>query len=94
MWTASPEDQAGNPLLSMTAKLDPWTVNSNDILDSIDARLDKLKEGESLRRHLYYSSDFIIGPLAWLMKKEFFLQTTTHHFMLKVSPSFMGGLHN
>ncbi|KAG1836146.1 hypothetical protein DFJ58DRAFT_847138 [Suillus subalutaceus] len=44
MWTASPEDQASNPLPSMTAQLNPWTVNSNDILDSIDARLDKLKE--------------------------------------------------
>ncbi|KAG1718814.1 hypothetical protein EDD22DRAFT_952462 [Suillus occidentalis] len=76
MWTASPEDQAGNPLPSMTAELNPWTVNSDDILD---ARLDKLKE----------------GPLAWLMKKEFCLQFTTHHVMLKVSPSFMGGrLHN
>ncbi|KAG0703420.1 hypothetical protein DFH29DRAFT_998559 [Suillus ampliporus] len=74
MWTASPD----NPLPSLTAKLNPWTVNSDNI-DSIDARLDKLKE----------------GPLAWLMKKEFFLQFTMHHAMLKVSPLFMGGrLHN
>jgi hypothetical protein len=50
MWTASPEDQAGNPLPSMTAELNPWTVNSDDILD---ARLDKLKEGESLYRGIY-----------------------------------------
>ncbi|KAG2115475.1 hypothetical protein DEU56DRAFT_761668 [Suillus clintonianus] len=75
MWTTSPD----NPLPSLTAELNPWTVNSDDILDSIDARLDKLKE----------------GPLAWLMKKEFFFQFTTHHVMLKVLPSFMGGrLHN
>ncbi|KAG1744338.1 hypothetical protein EDD22DRAFT_958636 [Suillus occidentalis] len=35
------------------------------------------------------------SPLAWLMNKEFCSQFTTHHAMLKVSPSFMGGrLHN
>jgi hypothetical protein len=53
MWTASPEDQAGNPLPSMTAELNPWTINSDDILDSIDAQLDKLKEGESLYGGIY-----------------------------------------
>ncbi|KIK35397.1 hypothetical protein CY34DRAFT_96149, partial [Suillus luteus UH-Slu-Lm8-n1] len=38
---------------------------------------------------------FIIGPLAWLMNKEFSSKFTTYHAMLKVSPSFMGGrLHN
>jgi hypothetical protein len=34
----------------MTAELNPWTVNSDDILD---ARLYKLKEGESLYRGIY-----------------------------------------
>ncbi|KIK35767.1 hypothetical protein CY34DRAFT_95509, partial [Suillus luteus UH-Slu-Lm8-n1] len=35
------------------------------------------------------------GPLAWLMNKEFCSKFATHHAMLKVSPSFMGGrLHN
>ncbi|KAG2744348.1 hypothetical protein P692DRAFT_20745756, partial [Suillus brevipes Sb2] len=37
----------------------------------------------------------VLGPLAWLMNKEFCSKFTTHHAMLKVSPSFMGGrLHN
>ncbi|KAG2107666.1 uncharacterized protein F5147DRAFT_774113 [Suillus discolor] len=83
-WTSSPKDQAGNPLPSvnpnsLTTESNPWTVNANDTLDSIDARTEKLKE----------------GPLAWLMKKEFSSKLNTHHVMLKVSPSFMGGrLHN
>ncbi|KAG2075785.1 hypothetical protein BDR04DRAFT_1149502 [Suillus decipiens] len=35
------------------------------------------------------------SPLAWLMNKEFCSKFTTHHVVLKVSPSFMGGrLHN
>ncbi|KAG1823064.1 hypothetical protein EV424DRAFT_1346538 [Suillus variegatus] len=81
-WTASPEDQAGNPLpsvnpSSLTAEPNPWTVDTDNILDGIDARMEKLKE----------------GPLAWL--KEFSSKFTMHHAMLKVSPSFMGGrLHN
>ncbi|KAG1802905.1 uncharacterized protein HD556DRAFT_1437964 [Suillus plorans] len=83
-WTARPEDQAGNPLPSvnptcLAAKPDAWTVDADDVLDSFDSRTEKLKE----------------GPLAWLMKKEFSSKFTTHHVMLKVSPSFMGGrLHN
>ncbi|KAG1806322.1 uncharacterized protein HD556DRAFT_1302827 [Suillus plorans] len=83
-WTSSPNDQTGNPLPSvnpnsLTTESNPWTVNADDTLDSIDARMEKPKE----------------GLLAWLMKKEFSSKLNTHHVMLKVSPSFMGGrLHN
>ncbi|KAG1826397.1 hypothetical protein EV424DRAFT_1345553 [Suillus variegatus] len=73
---------AGNPsssLPSQAAAPNPWSVNINDMLDSIDVGREELKE----------------TPIAWLMNKGFSSKFTTYHVMLKVSPSFMGGrLHN
>lgn len=37
-------------------------------------------------------TNFIIGPLSWLMRKEFSSTLLTHHAVLKVSPSFMRGI--
>ncbi|KAG2114689.1 uncharacterized protein F5147DRAFT_649851 [Suillus discolor] len=83
-WTDNSEDvvTAGNPsssLPSQPAASDPWSVNINDMLDSINAGREKPKE----------------TLIAWLMNKEFSFKFTTYHMMLKVSPSFIGGrLHN
>jgi hypothetical protein len=32
---------------------------------------------------------FILGPIPWLMLKEFALTLLTYHILLKVSPSFL-----
>ncbi|KAG1872153.1 hypothetical protein F4604DRAFT_1925747 [Suillus subluteus] len=52
---------------------DPWTVDAQDIQDSIDARAEKLKDS---------------GPLPWFMGKEFSTLFLTYHAMFTVSPSF------
>ncbi|KAG1812761.1 uncharacterized protein BJ212DRAFT_1301259 [Suillus subaureus] len=79
-WTAWNVSQdinvANNPLSAAdlsSLKSDPWTVDAQDIQDSINARVEKLKDN---------------GPLPWFMSKEFSSHFLTYHAMFTVSPSF------
>ncbi|KAG1889783.1 uncharacterized protein F5891DRAFT_1198371 [Suillus fuscotomentosus] len=70
---------AEGPLLSVdpsSSTLDPWTVDAQDIQDSINTRAEKVQDN---------------GPLPWLMSREFALQFLTYHALLKVSLKFNGG---
>ncbi|KAG2094639.1 uncharacterized protein F5147DRAFT_657116 [Suillus discolor] len=85
-WDVNPEDTnttdtntVEGPSLSVdpsSLTLDPWTVDAQDIQDSIDARAEKVQDN---------------GPLPWLMSKEFASQLLTYHALLKVSLRFNGG---
>jgi hypothetical protein len=71
---------------------DPWTVDAQDIQDSMDARAEKVQDnGRSSMKAPKYIVDLTIGPLPWLMSKEFASQLLTHHALLKVSLKFNGG---
>ncbi|KAG1729540.1 hypothetical protein EDD22DRAFT_853119 [Suillus occidentalis] len=61
-----------------SSTLDPWTVDAQDIQDSINARAEKSKDNGP-------------GPLPWLMSKEFASQLLTYHALFKVSLKFNGG---
>ncbi|KIK35175.1 hypothetical protein CY34DRAFT_17198 [Suillus luteus UH-Slu-Lm8-n1] len=89
-WSATPEDantaadpssiidSSSSSVDPASSTLDPWTVDAQDIQDSIDARAEK-------------SEDNGPGPLPWLMSKEFASQLLTYHALLKVSLKFNGG---
>jgi hypothetical protein len=71
---------------------DPWTVDAHDIQDSMDARAEKVVDnGESSMKASKYIVNLTIGPLPWLMSKEFAPQLLTYHALLKVSLKFNGG---
>ncbi|KAG1803418.1 uncharacterized protein BJ212DRAFT_1487019 [Suillus subaureus] len=79
-WTANPENPVhpceSSSITPSLLTLDPWTVNPRDTQDDIDTRADKLTD---------------IGPLPWLMGKEYSSMLLLHHTVLKVAVGFMGG---
>jgi hypothetical protein len=101
-WGANPEDNnttdtntAEGLSLSVapsSSTFDPWTVDAQDTQDNIDARAEKVQDnGGSLMEASQYVANLTIGPLPWLMSKEFASQLLTYHALLKVSLKFNGG---
>ncbi|KAG1845074.1 hypothetical protein C8R48DRAFT_780081 [Suillus tomentosus] len=80
-WTANPEAVEGaiNQLLAVDS-----TTSSSE--SSFDPWTVNPEDNEVRQEQVKYD-----GPLPWLMKKEFASTFLTHHVVLKVSPSFMGG---
>ncbi|KAG2127246.1 hypothetical protein DEU56DRAFT_958827 [Suillus clintonianus] len=78
-WSASPRsvDVQHDPSSSINPSSSSALQAWNvDALDSIDTRMEKSRD---------------IGPLPWLMTKEFSLKLLTYHVLLKVSVGFMNG---
>ncbi|KAG2740041.1 hypothetical protein P692DRAFT_20754092 [Suillus brevipes Sb2] len=93
-WDANPEDHNTTDINTAEASSlsDPWTVDAQDIQDSIDARAEKVQDnGGSSMKASKYIVNLTIGPLPWLMSKEFASQLLTYHALLKVSLKFNGG---
>ncbi|KAG2737713.1 hypothetical protein P692DRAFT_20761114 [Suillus brevipes Sb2] len=77
---------------SSSSALQPWSVDALDIQDGIEARAEKLREtGEFLREVLQRRLTLLIGPLPWLMSKEFSSKLSGYHILFKVSVGFMNG---
>jgi hypothetical protein len=101
-WGTNPEDNnttdtntAEGPSLSIapsSSTFDPWTVDAQDTQDNINARAEKVQDnGGSLMEASQYVANLTIGPLPWLMSKEFASQLLTYHALLKVLLKFNGG---
>ncbi|KAG1864786.1 hypothetical protein F4604DRAFT_1928588 [Suillus subluteus] len=78
-WSSSADvehDPSSSLNPSSSSALQPWSVDALDIRDSIEARIEKLRD---------------TGPLPWLMSKEFSSKLLGYHILFKVSLRFMNG---
>lgn len=78
-WTDSSEDvvMAGNPsssLPSQAAAPNPWSVNINDMLDSIDVGREELKESKFFNRIVIHSHLFHSSPNSLVDEQGIFFQ--------------------
>ncbi|KAG1846039.1 hypothetical protein F4604DRAFT_1688533 [Suillus subluteus] len=76
-WSSSADvehDPSSSLNPSSSSALQPWSVDALDIRDSIEARIEKLRD---------------TGPLPWLMSKEFSSKLLGYHILFKVSLRFM-----
>ncbi|KAG2151803.1 hypothetical protein BD769DRAFT_1380674 [Suillus cothurnatus] len=69
-------DRSSSANASSSSALQAWGVDELDIRDSIEARMEKIRD---------------IGPLPWLMTKEFSSELSAYHVLFKVSVGFMNG---
>lgn len=106
-WTTNPDDinlsldpseqTTDNQTSNFNSSVsDPWTFNKDNNRDNIEARAEKHGDNSEISKMkaLHCSLtllSYMIGPLSWLMKKEFSLTLLSHHALLKVSPRFEQG---